>query len=82
VTRHCPVLDLGRALADHDFVADEALAATAGSGLGHAQRAAGAQARDELALERAAALDVKRLVDRLVRDAHRFIIGEIDLQPV
>ena len=33
-------------------------------------------------LQRAAALDVQRLVDRLVRDPHRLIIGEVDPQPV
>ena len=49
---------------------------------GHPQRPAGAQARDQLTLERAAALDVQRLVDRLVADAHGLIIGEVDPEPV
>ena len=47
-----------------------------------AQCTAGAQTPDQLALERAAALDVERLVDRLVADAHGLIIGEVDLEPV
>src|SRR4051794_41356052 len=45
-----------------------------------AQRASGPQAGDELALERAAALHVERLIDRLVRDPHPRIIGELELE--
>src|SRR3990172_4979891 len=37
---------------------------------------------DELTLEGAPTLNVERLVDRLVRDPHRVIIGEVDPQPV
>ena len=44
----------------------------------HAQRPAGAQAGDELASQRATALDVERLVDGLVGDPHGLIIGEVD----
>src|SRR5690606_36396568 len=44
--------------------------------------AAGSQAGDELALERAPTLDEQRLVDRLVADAHGLIIREVDLQTV
>ena len=40
------------------------------------------QAGDELTLECTPSLDVERLIDRLVRDPHGLIIGEIDLQPV
>ncbi len=42
------------------------------------QGSAGAQARDELPLERATSLDVKGLVDRLVADPHGLIIGEVE----
>src|SRR5438874_390297 len=52
----------------------------ADAGPGNAQSTARAQARDELALERAAALHEQRLVDRLVRDPHRRIIREVDRQ--
>ena len=38
----------------------------------------GAQARGQLAPERATALHIQRLVDRLVRDTHRLIIGEVE----
>src|SRR3954470_18322085 len=50
------------------------------AGARDAQRTSGPQARDELALERAAALHVERLVDRLVRDPHPRIIGELQLE--
>ena len=69
---------LGGPLADHHLVGDEALAARADAGPGDAQRPAGAQARGQLARQRAAALHEQRLVDRLVRDPHRRIIGEVD----
>src|SRR4051794_14015113 len=54
--------------------------ALARAGARDAQRTSGPQARDELALERAAALHVERLVDRLVRDPHPRIIGELQLE--
>src|SRR4051794_41269597 len=47
-----------------------------------AQRASGPQAGDQLALERAAALHVERLIDRLVRDPHPRIFGELELEPL
>jgi len=82
VARHCPVFGLGRALADQDFGGDELLAPPAGPGLWHSQRTAGAQTRGELSSQRTAALNVERLVDRLVGDPHGLIIGEVDRQPV
>src|SRR6266581_907924 len=48
----------------------------------YSERAAGAQAGGQLAAQRPAALDIRRLVDRLVGDPHRPIIGEVDPQPV
>jgi hypothetical protein len=82
VAGHRPVGRLGGPLADHHLVADEALAAATGTRPGHAQRPARAQARGQLALECAAALDIKRLVDRLGRDPHRVSIGEVQAQPI
>ncbi len=73
---------LGRPLADHDLLADEALAARPGASARDAQRPAGPQAGDELSLQRASALNVESLVDRLMGDPHRLIIGKLDLQPV
>jgi len=43
--------------------------------------AAGPQVRGQLALERSPALDEQRLIDRLMRDAPRLIIGEVQAQP-
>ena len=79
---HGPVLGLWGALADHDLIGDELLAALAGACPGHAKRPAGPQTGHELSLEGAPSLDVERLVDGLMRDPHRLIIGEIDPQPV
>src|SRR5712691_12086120 len=59
-------LDLGGAGADHDLGCDEAVAALPGASTRHTQRPTGAQAGDQFPLQRAAALDVERLVDRLV----------------
>jgi len=81
VARDGAVPGLGRAGADHHLWRDEPVLALPGPGAWDAQRAAGAQAGDELALESAAALDIQGLVDGLVRDPHRFIIGEIDREP-
>ena len=81
VARDGAIGGLGGPLADHHLLADEALAALADAGPGDAQRPAGAQARGQLAGQRAAALHEQRLVDRLVRDPHRRIIGEVDAQP-
>ena len=82
VPGHGTVLGFGRAFADHHLGRDVAPRPSAGSGSWHPQCPPGAQAGHELALERSAALDVERLVDRLVADAHGLIIGEIDLQPL
>jgi hypothetical protein len=82
VARDRPVVGFGGPLADHHLAGDVAAGLLAGASTRHAQRPAGTQARDQLALERTATLDVERLVDRLVRDPHRLIIGEIDRQSV
>ena len=81
VARNSPVFSFGGALADHDLVGQEALAAPS-AGSGDAQRPSGAQADGQLASERAAPLHIQRLVDRFVGDPHRFIIGEVKAQPV
>jgi hypothetical protein len=66
VPGHDTVLDLGGSGADHDLGCDEAVAALPGASARHTQRSTGAQASDQFPLQRAAALDVERLVDRLV----------------
>src|SRR5690349_24048355 len=45
------------------------------------QRAPGTKTPNQLALERAAAFDVERLIDRFVADAHGLIIGEVEFDP-
>ena len=46
------------------------------------QRPTGSQVCGQLAPQRATALHIQRLVDRLVRDAHRHIIREVQAQPI
>ena len=82
MARDGPVFGLGGALADHHLRADVPARAVSGASARDPQRPAGPQARDQLALERASALHVERLVDRLVRDPHRRIIGELELEPL
>jgi hypothetical protein len=82
VPRHGPIFRFGRALADHDLGADELLAAPAGTGSWYAQRPTGPQARDQLASQCPATLNVKRSVNGLMRDPHRVIMGEVDPEPV
>jgi hypothetical protein len=81
VPGHRPIFGLGRPLADHDLRAEEVLAAPAGTSARDAQRAPGAQARSQLPLQPAAAPDIQGLVDRLVRDSHGLIIGEVCPEP-
>ena len=81
VAGHGPVVGLGGPFADHHLGRDVRPGLLAGPGPGNPQRPSGAQARDQLALERAAALHVEGLVDRLVADPHGLIIGEVDPQP-
>lgn len=54
----------------------ELLAPAAGSGLRHPQRSSGPQTCGQFAFERAPALDVERLVHRLVQDPHRLTLGK------
>jgi hypothetical protein len=46
------------------------------------QRPPSAQTADQLALESTSALDIESLVNGFVRDAHGFVIREVDRQPV
>jgi len=64
------VIRLGGPLADHHVGADEPLAARLGPCARDAQRSSCPQTGDEFAFEGAPALDVERLVDRLLRDPH------------
>ncbi len=74
---HGTVLGFCGPLTDHDLGADETLATPLGARSGHAQGPPGAKARQQLAAKTAAALDIERLVDGLMGDPHRLIIGEV-----
>src|SRR6266542_4588730 len=82
VPRHGAVVGLGGTLADHDRWGGELLATPTSAGPWHTERTAAAQACGQLAAQRPAALHIQRLVDRLVRDPHRPIMGEVDPEPV
>ena len=76
------VLDLGWTFADHHLGRDVRPCLLPRPGPWNPQRPSGAQARDQFALQGAAALDVEGLVDRLVADPHGLIIGEVDPEAV
>ncbi len=75
------VFDFGGTFTDVDHAGDPA-AALGGLAARFAQRPAGAQARRQLSPQRAPALDIQSLVDRLVRHAHLRVVQEIDHQPL
>ena len=70
------VISLGGALCDVDHVRDP-VAALAGLAARATQRPPGPQALGQIAAQRAAGLDVQRLVDRLVRHPHLRIFREL-----
>ena len=80
VTGHRPISDFRGALAEHDLGRNEGFSPAANSRSWHAECASGAQARGQLAAQRAPALHVKSLVNRLVTDTHRIIIGKVERQ--
>src|SRR5712692_3026569 len=82
VSRDSTILDLSGAGADHDLRGDEAGTALPGPSTRHTQGSTSPQARDEFSLQRAPALDVERLVDRLMGDPHGLIMWEVDAQSI
>src|SRR3954454_2589977 len=80
MTRHGSVSRLGRTLADQDGRINKALARPAAARPRHAQRPPGPQAGRQLTPQRPAPLHVKRLIDRLVADAHGRVTREVDPQ--
>ena len=82
VSRNSSVLGLGGPRADHDVGAYKLLAATTAASPRHAQRPPGAQAGRQLAAQGPPPLDVQRLVDGLVRDPHRVIVGLLYPEPM
>jgi hypothetical protein len=82
VPRNRTVLSFGWARADQDRIGDMPSRLLPIPSTGYAQRPTGAKTRHQLPLERTPAFDVERLVDRLMADPHRLIIGELDLEAV
>jgi hypothetical protein len=82
VTWHGSVVGFGWPLTDEDLIADEALTPCASARPRDAERTTGAEASGEFTPQRSSTLDEQRLVDRLMRDPHGRIIGEIELEPV
>ena len=82
----CPgtgsIVGLRWSFTDHDLVGDVTLRTLLCAGSRNAQRSSRSKTRDEFTFQRAAALDVERLVDRLVGDPHRLVVGKVDRQPV
>jgi hypothetical protein len=76
------IFSLRRPVGDRDVSGDEAVPRLPRPHPRHPQRPPGPQARGQLTLQAATRLHVKGLVDRLVRDPHRLIVGEVDRQPV
>jgi len=77
MTRHSSVSRLRRTLADQDGRINKAFARPATARSRHAQRPPGPQAGRQLAPQRPAPLHVKRLIDRLVADAHGLVTRKV-----
>ncbi len=80
--RNRPVADLCRAIADHQRIGEEGLAAIACAFSRQSESTPGPQTGGELSLQRAASLDVESLVNGFMTDAHRRILGKVHLQPL
>ena len=75
-----PVRVLCRSIADHQRIGDEGLAPIAGTFTGQPQRASGSQAGREVPPQGAAPLNIKRLINGLVADAHTQVLGKVPPQ--
>src|SRR5271155_5183582 len=78
VNRHSPVITLSRPLADQQLVSHEAPVALRRPISRSPQRSTGPKTSGQLPAQRPAALDIERLIDRLMRHTHRLIIGEVN----
>ena len=82
VARHSTVINLSRPLADQQLISHKAAVAPRCPVPGSPQRPTCPQASGQFAAQRSPALDIQRLIDRLVGHAHRLIIGEVQAQPL
>ncbi len=81
MSRHRAIICFGRTFTDHDLRRHVRPCLASSPCSRDSKCSSGAQTRNEFALESAAALDVKGLIDGLVTYSHGLIIGEIDFQP-
>ncbi|GAA4764214.1 hypothetical protein GCM10023329_07510 [Streptomyces sanyensis] len=80
VARDGPVVGLGGTVTDHHHVLDRTMLASVGLAARAAAGASGPQGSGKLAAEFTAALDVERLVDRLVGHVHLRPVGKPSAQ--
>jgi hypothetical protein len=73
--------DFGRAVADHHHRVDEPVLALFRTTPGPAAGSPGAQGVLNFALQTAAGLETKRLVDRLVAHPHALVVGMVQHEP-
>jgi hypothetical protein len=78
VARHSSIGGLRRTLADHDLGRNEGSALLVRALPRHPQCPPGTQAGRQFTAQRSSTLHIKCLIDRLVTDAHRLILGEIE----
>jgi len=82
VTWYSPVIGFSWSLTDEYLIGDEALTPCESTRPRDTERTTGAEASSQFTPQSASTLDEQRLVDRLMRDPHGRIIGEIELEPV
>jgi hypothetical protein len=80
VARHGAIGGFRRTLADHDLRGEESLATPVCPRPRHPQGPPGSQAGCQLAAQGAAPLDIQRLIESLVADAHGLIVWKVDPQ--
>ena len=80
--RHSAILRFCRPVRDHHLLANVCPGLCLCPGPGHAQRPPSTQTANQLTLESPSALDVERLVDGFVRNAHGFVIRKVGLQSI
>src|SRR5436305_1842689 len=80
MTRNRAIIHLSRPLTDQQLVSHEAPVPLGRPVSGRPERPTCPQTGGQFAAQRSAALDIQRLIDRLVGHAHRFIIGEVQAE--
>ncbi|AOI67586.1 hypothetical protein WS51_28325 [Burkholderia territorii] len=78
MSRYSTVLSFRWTFGDHHVFADMRPRLGLRPGPWHSQCSSGAQIGHQFALESTTPLNVKRLIDGFVRDAHGFVIWKVD----